>query len=164
MFPDDLTYSASKLIEKLRQHSDHLVVAESCTGGLLAGLITSISGASDVFTGGLATYANNAKTSWLHVPDDMLQQHGAVSQQVARAMAEGALNAIDETTLALSITGIAGPSGGSPEKPVGLVYIGVAECNAPSAVHKHIFADQSRDGVRLNTLYAAIAHLSAART
>ena len=121
MFPPDLVDEARNLIELLRQHKLMLVTAESCTGGLIAGLLTEIPGSSDVLERGYVTYSNAAKSSCLGVDPQLIADHGAVSEEVARAMAEGAL-AHSEADLAISVTGIAGPSGGSPEKPVGTVW------------------------------------------
>jgi nicotinamide-nucleotide amidase len=101
-------------------------LAESCTGGLVAASITEVAGSSAYFQGGVVSYANAAKVALLGVPQGVLEAHGAVSAQVARAMAEGALARFG-TTVAGSVTGIAGPDGGTPEKPVGLTYIAVAD-------------------------------------
>ena len=102
-----------------------VAVAESCTGGLVASTITEVAGSSGYFAGGVVSYSNEAKTAFLDVPPAALDAHGAVSAQVAKAMAAGA-HARFGTTLAVSITGVAGPDGGSDEKPVGLTYIGLA--------------------------------------
>ncbi len=110
---------------ELRSRALTLTVAESCTGGLLGARITARPGSSDYFLGGVVSYANEAKTGLLHVPAGMLAQYGAVSGEVAGAMAEGARDALG-ADFALSITGVAGPDGGTPEKPVGLVYVGCA--------------------------------------
>jgi len=102
-----------------------LAVAESCTGGMVSSRITDIAGSSAVFHGGFVTYANAAKEAWLGVPAEMLRQHGAVSAPVAAALARGALRAA-HANVAVSVTGVAGPTGGTPEKPVGLIYLGLA--------------------------------------
>jgi nicotinamide-nucleotide amidase len=109
----------------LRQHGLTLALAESCTGGLVASRITDVSGSSDYFLGGVVAYSNAEKTRLLGVPEELLQQHGAVSAAVARAMAEGARRGAG-ADVAVAITGIAGPTGGTAEKPVGLVYLGLA--------------------------------------
>lgn len=114
------------VIDLLRARRETLVVAESCTGGGLGALVTRVSGASDVFAGGWIAYANQQKTLELGVDDALIAQHGAVSAQVAQAMAHGALRRCGAAQHALSITGVAGPSGGSAEKPVGTVFVGRA--------------------------------------
>jgi nicotinamide-nucleotide amidase len=111
------------VLEMLRERRERLVVAESCTGGGLGGLLTGVSGSSDAFMGGWITYANEMKTIEVGVPSDLIEKHGAVSQPVAMAMARGALRHAGPAHHALAITGIAGPSGGSESKPVGTVFI-----------------------------------------
>jgi nicotinamide-nucleotide amidase len=139
-----------------------IVTAESCTGGLVAALLTEIAGSSTVFERGFVTYSNAAKAQALGVPQNLLEIYGAVSSQVALAMAEGAL-AHSSADIALAITGIAGPGGGSPQKPVGLVYFG---CGGKGKVitHERRFGDIGRGKVRqaavevaLDLLFAAIA-------
>ena len=115
--------------DALRARAWRLATAESCTGGLLAGTCTAPAGASDWFAAGFVTYANDAKTGLLGVPDTLIAQHGAVSSEVADAMARGAL-AHANVQLALSITGVAGPGGGSVAKPVGTVWLGLAWVHA----------------------------------
>jgi PncC family amidohydrolase len=115
-----------------------VATAESCTGGLVAHAITEIAGSSAYFLGGFVTYADNAKREQLGVPPELLASHGAVSAQVARAMAEG-VRARLGTTVAVSITGIAGPGGGSDEKPVGLTYVAVAD-QAGADVRRHLWS------------------------
>ncbi|MEN6617295.1 MAG: CinA family protein [Syntrophorhabdus sp.] len=115
-----------KLITKELERSElSLCTAESCTGGLIAGRITAISGASGCFQGGFITYSNNAKTILLGISKALIERYGAVSAETARAMAEGARAKLN-TDIAVSVTGIAGPDGGTPDKPVGTVYIGLA--------------------------------------
>jgi PncC family amidohydrolase len=111
--------------ELLSQRGWALAVAESCTGGLIAHRITNVSGSSAYFQGGVVSYSNEAKERILRVPHDTLVEHGAVSEQTALAMAQGARRLFG-TDIAVSVTGIAGPTGGAPEKPVGLVYIALA--------------------------------------
>jgi PncC family amidohydrolase len=106
-----------------------VAIAESCTGGLVASTITEVAGSSGYFLGGVVTYSNEAKTAFLDVPQAALDAHGAVSAQVAKAMAAGA-QAKFGAALAASVTGVAGPDGGSPEKPVGLTYVGLADGSA----------------------------------
>jgi PncC family amidohydrolase len=126
------------VVETLIARGAKLAVAESCTGGLLANRITNVSGSSNTFVAGFVTYANEAKTRDIGVDARLIAEHGAVSREVATAMAEGALRAAD-ADYALSTTGIAGPTGGTPEKPVGTVYIGLAARGAPTRVEHHVF-------------------------
>jgi nicotinamide-nucleotide amidase len=113
------------LLRSLREKGWKLATAESCTGGLVAGAITDVAGSSDVFDRGFVTYSNAAKTEMLGVPADLITQYGAVSEAVARAMAEGALKR-SMANVAVAITGVAGPGGGSEEKPIGLVHFACA--------------------------------------
>ncbi len=117
---------ANKILERAAQAGIMLTTAESCTGGMLAAALTEIPGASAVFDRGFVTYSNAAKTALLGVPEALIAQHGAVSEEVAQAMALGALKH-STAQLAISITGIAGPGGGTAEKPVGLVHFGLAK-------------------------------------
>lgn len=114
-----------KLVKTLTERSLSLCTAESCTGGLIAGRVTSVPGSSACFEGGMVTYSNRAKTILLGVPAEIIEHHGAVSEEVARAMARGARERLG-TDIAVAVTGIAGPAGGSPEKPVGTVFISLA--------------------------------------
>jgi nicotinamide-nucleotide amidase len=123
--PDALVAQVNALGDALRARGWRLATAESCTGGLLAGACTAPAGASDWFAAGFVTYANDAKSGLLGVPDALIARHGAVSAEVAAAMARGAL-AHAGVQLALSVTGIAGPGGGSAAKPVGTVWLGLA--------------------------------------
>jgi PncC family amidohydrolase len=115
-----------------------VAVAESCTGGLVAATITDVPGASGYFLGGVVSYADDAKSALLDVPAEMLRSHGAVSAQVARAMAVGARRRLG-SSLAASVTGVAGPDGGSPEKPVGLTYVGLADAEGAD-VRRHVWS------------------------
>jgi PncC family amidohydrolase len=130
-----------------------LTTAESCTGGLFGVALTDRPGISAVYSSGFITYANEAKRDILGVPQDVLDTHGAVSEATAKAMAEGA-RAKTDTDLAISITGIAGPGGGSEHKPVGLVYIGAAMAGKDTIVAKRNF-DGDRDAVRRQAVDAA---------
>ncbi|PSM19896.1 CinA family protein [Nitratireductor sp. StC3] len=132
-----------------------LATAESCTGGMIAAALTDIAGSSAVVDRGFVTYSNEAKMEMLGVTGATLAAHGAVSAETARAMAAGAL-ARSRAGLALSVTGIAGPGGGSAEKPVGLVWFGVAEKGRETETHRKIFAGQDRDAVRQNTVGTAL--------
>jgi PncC family amidohydrolase len=115
-----------------------VAVAESCTGGLVAATITDVPGASGYFLGGVVSYADEAKSGLLDVPPEMLRSHGAVSAQVARAMAIGARRRLG-SSLAASVTGVAGPDGGTPDKPVGLTYVGLADAEGAD-VHRHVWS------------------------
>jgi nicotinamide-nucleotide amidase len=117
----DLSRLAERLLDLCRAQSLRLATAESCTGGLVAGAITEIAGSSDAFDRGFVTYSNAAKEEMLGVPRDVIERYGAVSAETARAMAQGAVER-SFADIAVSITGIAGPGGGSAEKPVGLVH------------------------------------------
>jgi nicotinamide-nucleotide amidase len=128
---DALLAQAASLGDALRARGWRLATAESCTGGLLAGACTAPAGASDWFAAGFVTYANDAKSGLLGVPDALIARHGAVSSEVAEAMARGAL-AHANVQLALSVTGIAGPGGGSAAKPVGTVWLGLAWVHEPA--------------------------------
>ena len=119
---------AKKLVNKLKKKKLTISIAESCTGGMLSSSITSISGSSKVFTLGLITYSNKSKINLLKVNKKLIQKYGAVSKEVSLSMAKN-LNKITKTNISLAITGIAGPNGGSRNKPVGLVYIGIKKKN-----------------------------------
>ena len=113
-----------KIVSLLKRKKFKLAIAESCTGGMLSGAITSVSGSSKVFTMGLVTYSNQAKTSILKIPNQIIKKNGAVSVQCCLAMVNN-LSKISKAKICISITGVAGPRGGSKQKPVGLVYIGI---------------------------------------
>lgn len=131
-----------------------MATAESCTGGLIAKLMTDLAGSSDVFERGFVTYSNQAKMDLLHVSEDILTRYGAVSEQTALHMATGALQN-SQAHIAVSVTGIAGPGGGTDEKPVGLVYIGYAQKGKnPFAMEYHFSG--SRTEIRENTAKAAL--------
>ena len=155
MFADALLNQARNLLEKAREKRLHIVTAESCTGGLIAGLLTEIPGSSDVVERGFVTYSNEAKQELLGIPRDLIETHGAVSEPVARAMAQGALkHAHAERSIA--VTGIAGPGGGTALKPVGLVYIAVARPEGDVMTREYRFGDIGRDKVRLATIEKAL--------
>lgn len=154
LFPEDITQRASRLVAVCKSRGLSIATAESCTGGLIAGAITEIAGASDVFERGFVTYANEAKVEMLGVPQEVLNGHGAVSEPVARAMAEGAL-ANSASALGIAVTGIAGPGGGTPEKPVGLVHLACAQRGQPTLHLREIFKGD-RTVIRLATVAAAL--------
>ncbi len=155
MVPDRLAAQAKAVLDACRARKLHVTTAESCTGGLVAAALTEIAGSSDVFERGFVTYANDAKAELLGVPQTMLATHGAVSEPVARAMAEGALAHASRTELSVAVTGIAGPSGGSAEKPVGLVFIASARRGGPTRCERHVFKGDRR-GVRLASAARAL--------
>ena len=141
------------ILEICRGQGWTIGTAESCTGGLVAYRLTSVPGASDVFVGGLVTYANAVKTALLGVPDDLLALHGAVSPQVADAMAQGARTRLP-SDLAVAVTGIAGPGGGSATKPVGLVHI---SASGPAAtLARELHASGGREAIRTQAATAAL--------
>lgn len=154
--PDDaeLERLAGRLGELLRQREWRLATGESSTGGLIGHAITMIPGASDYYTGGAICYSNLAKERELGVPAELIVEHGAVSSEVAAAMAEGAWHRF-EVDIGVSVTGIAGPDGGSDGKPVGLHFIGVARVGHPPAVERHVFGFD-RDGNRSAAAAAAL--------
>lgn len=155
MFPASILDIAAKLLDEARARGLHIATAESCTGGMIASAITAIAGSSEVFERGFVVYANEAKTEMLRVPADMINRHGAVSAKVARAMAEGAL-ANSAAEIALSCTGIAGPGGGTREKPVGLVYLAVARKNRDTRYLECRFGEHSREEIRIRSVAAGL--------
>jgi nicotinamide-nucleotide amidase len=137
---------SKKIVKLLYKKRLNLALAESCTGGLLSSSITSISGSSKVFTMGLITYSNQAKTNILKVPKILLKKHGAVSPQCCLSMVEN-LSKISKSKICVSITGIAGPSGGTQFKPVGLVYIGIKK-HKEVKISKFLFNFKSRSRIQ----------------
>lgn len=157
IWPQELSVSADRLLEACRTRGATLAVAESCTGGLIAAALTSIAGSSAVLECGFVTYSNAAKTKMLNVPAPLIEAHGAVSAEVAEAMAEGAL-AHSRASLAASVTGIAGPDGAVPGKPVGTVFIAVAKKDASTRWQEHHFAGD-RAAIRAASALAVLALL-----
>lgn len=155
LFPPALLSEAEALLQSLRQRKLMLCTAESCTGGLIAGLLTEIAGSSDIVERGFVVYSNEAKMSLLGVPASVIDLHGAVSEACARAMAEGALKN-SRADIAVSVTGIAGPGGGSAEKPVGLVHFGCASRHGPTVHRRYVFDKADRSEVRLRSVAAAL--------
>ena len=143
------------LLEKCRKHGVKIATAESCTGGMLAALITSVPGSSDVFDCGFVTYSNEAKKSMLHVSHEVIADHGAVSRECSLAMAHGAILE-SAATFAVSITGIAGPGGGTAAKPVGLVHLACAKRNGATLHREERFGDIGRDAVRVASVEVAL--------
>ena len=155
MFPVGLLNDAAVLLDQLRDRKLKLVAAESCTGGLISALFTEIAGSSDVIERGFVTYSNAAKNEMLDVPEDMLASHGAVSGPVARAMAQGALRH-SQADVAVAVTGVAGPGGGSAAKPVGLVHIAAARNNGEVLHRECRFGDIGRGPVRIASVEVAL--------
>ena len=137
-----MNFLAKKIVKKLIKRKLNISFAESCTGGLLSSNITSAAGSSQVFILGLIVYSNKSKTKILKVSENIIRKYGSVSQQVCLAMVKN-LSKISKTNISLSITGIAGPSGGTKKKPVGLVYIGIKKGNKIN-VKKYLFKNEGR--------------------
>ena len=158
MFGEKLLAQAKQFLGDARAQGLRVVTAESCTGGLIAALLTEIPGASDVVERGFVTYSNEAKEDLLGVPGDLIAQYGAVSEPVARAMAEGALKH-SLAHLAVAVTGIAGPGGGTAEKPVGLVYVAALRLERAPMIKELRLGDIGRSEVRSRTVAEALALL-----
>ncbi len=158
MFSPELIEAAAAVITAASDKKLKIATAESCTGGLLSALLTEIPHSSHVFEYGYVTYANAAKEDMLDVSPEMLKLHGAVSEPVAAAMAAGAL-ARSKADVAVSITGIAGPGGGSAKKPVGLVYMTGMRADGKTIIEKHEFGDLGRAEIRRHAVAAALAIL-----
>jgi nicotinamide-nucleotide amidase len=150
MFSAALLAQAEKLLADARAKGLKIATAESCTGGLIAGLLTEIPGSSDVVERGFVSYSNEAKQELLGVPENLIAQHGAVSAEVVRAMALGALKR-SRADLSVAVTGIAGPGGGTKDKPVGLVYLAAAR-GERMTLRECRFGDIGRTEVRLKTV------------
>ena len=155
LFPLEIETLARLLLEEARGRGWRIVTAESCTGGLVAGALTDIAGSSDVVERGFVTYSNRAKSELLDIPDDLIADCGAVSEPVARAMAEGAL-ARSNAHLSVAITGVAGPGGGSPMKPVGTVHFATAAANGGIRHREERFGELGRTGIRLASVQVAL--------
>jgi len=145
---------SQKIVKLLSKKRLKISFAESCTGGLLSSSITSISGSSKVFTLGLVTYSNQAKINILKVPKKIIMKHGAVSYETCLSMVKN-LNKISKTNISVSITGVAGPKGGTKQKPVGLVYIGIKK-NNKTLVKKILFKSKKRNSIQINTVNKAL--------
>jgi nicotinamide-nucleotide amidase len=158
MFADDIRIAAERVLTACRAHGLMIATAESCTGGLVAGALTAIAGSSDVVERGFVTYSNAAKEMMLGVPRSTLEQYGAVSRQTAEAMARGALGH-SPATLAVAVTGVAGPGGGSVDKPVGLVHFAAAARDGRFIHREKRYGDIGRDAVRLQSVSEALGML-----
>jgi len=156
MIEDDISRAAVRVLDLCRAKGLKLATAESCTGGLVAGALTEIAGSSDVVECGYVTYSNAAKQAMLGVPAAVLESHGAVSQETAEAMAQGALEK-SPADVAVAVTGIAGPGGGSAEKPVGLVHLFAAARNGRRLHREKRYGDAGRRQVRLMSVAEALA-------
>jgi nicotinamide-nucleotide amidase len=159
MIPQALLDDASALLEACRAKGVKLATAESCTGGLIAAVLTAIAGSSDVVERGFVTYSNEAKAEMIGVPMELIAAVGAVSEKVAQRMAEGALQR-SHADIAVSVTGLTGPGGGSAEKPVGLVCFGLAQRGAPITSEHHVFPGD-RTAIRVATVEKAFALIRA---
>ena len=137
---------SQKIVKLLKKKKLKISVAESCTGGMLSSAITSVSGSSKVFTMGLVTYSNQSKNRLLKVPKQVIKKHGAVSIQCCFSMVNN-LSKISKSNVAVSITGIAGPSGGTKQKPVGLVYIGIKRANKVK-VNRYLIKNKGRSNIQ----------------
>jgi nicotinamide-nucleotide amidase len=158
MFPPAMQDEAARVLDAIRARRLRLATAESCTGGLIAALLTEIPGSSDVLERGFVTYSNQAKQENLGVPAALLEAHGAISEAVARAMAEGALRH-SHADIAVSVTGFAGPGGGSEAKPVGLVHLAVARAGGTTLHQECRFGNIGRDQIRSKSVEVALALL-----
>ena len=160
MLSDGTLLEAEALLEACRSRGIMLATAESCTGGLIAAALTAIAGSSDVVDRGFVTYSNEAKHQMIGVPMPLIETHGAVSEQVAAAMADGAL-ARSRAAIAVAVTGVAGPSGGSADKPVGLVWFGLARADTPAITERQVFPGD-RTAIRAATVDHAFKMIRAA--
>ena len=159
MFPLEINSKASSILKVCKQKGVTIITAESCTGGLIAGCLTEIPGSSSVIEGGFVTYSNQAKVSMLSVKLEQLDQYGAVSEEVARSMAEGALGS-SKADIAVACTGVAGPGGATNTKPVGLVHLSCALRKHPT-LHKRFNFSGERSTIRLATVKAAFELIEA---
>ena len=158
IFPAALLSQAEALLAAYRRAGLTIATAESCTGGLVAGCLTEIAGSSDVIECGFVTYSNTAKTGMLGVPARLIAERGAVSAEVAEAMARGALDR-SKAGAAVALTGVAGPGGGTAEKPVGLVHFGAIRRGGAALERREVFAGD-RTKVRLDSIAAALELLN----
>jgi nicotinamide-nucleotide amidase len=153
-----LVSQAADLLDACRAKGELIATAESCTGGLVSATLTAVPGSSDAFDRGFVTYSNAAKSEMLGVPYWLIERHGAVSEDVARAMAGGALTH-SNASLAVAVTGIAGPDGGTPEKPVGLVHFAAGRPDGPMHHERVVFGDLGRAEVRRRAVERVLSML-----
>ena len=156
VFSKEMVHRAERLLSAARSKGMRLATAESCTGGLVSALLTTAAGSSDVFERGFVTYSNAAKAEMLEVPAESIRQYGAVSPEVARAMAEGAIRS-SGADLAVAVTGVAGPGGGTPVKPVGLVEFACAMRGTDTILATERMGDLGREGIRIRAVATALA-------
>ena len=159
IFPLEINNRVSGILKLCKQKGVTIVTAESCTGGLIAGCLTEVPGSSAVIEGGFVTYSNRAKMSMLSVKLDQLDQYGAVSEEVARSMAEGALGS-SKADIAIACTGVAGPGGATNKKPLGLIHLSCALRKHPT-LHKRCNFSGERSTIRLATVKAAFELIEA---
>lgn len=152
---DPLHEAAERVIEIFSEKEVRIATVESCTGGMISAALTDIAGSSNVLDRGYVTYSNTAKEQMVGVPEALIEKHGAVSSEVAAAMAEGGL-ARSDADLTIAVTGIAGPGGGSADKPVGLVWFACAMSWGPTLVLSNQFDDNGRDFIRYHTTMFAL--------
>ncbi len=161
MFDRRLLHKAKEVLDACREGGLKLATAESCTGGLIAAVLTDVPGSSAVFERGFVTYSNEAKAEAIGVAMELIEGHGAVSEQVARAMAEGALSR-SHADIAVAVTGIAGPEGGTADKPVGLVHFACARREHQTQAAVLRFGDQGREKIRQLSVLTALDMVLAA--
>ncbi len=154
----NLDKTVTNIVQLCKERAYHIATAESCTGGMLSSILTSISGASSVFEVGICCYANRIKESVLYVPNDQLTNCGAVSPEVCDSMLLG-LHKISQADIGIAVTGIAGPTGGSQEKPVGTVYVGIEFCGTHFLYHVRAYHAKSREEIRMLTTRFAFARV-----
>jgi len=159
MFDHEIREAAEHVLDVCRRRKLRIVTAESCTGGLIAAALTAIAGSSDVVDRAFVTYSNEAKREMIGVPWDAILGYGAVSEPVARAMASGAL-ARGNADISVSVTGVAGPGGGTPDKPVGLVHLAAERRGFDAIAERHVFPGD-RDQIRRLTVVTALAMVTA---
>lgn len=157
MFPEELLHQAAEALGLAKAQDIRIATAETCTAGLVSSCLTSVPGASKVFERGFVLYHDSAKATGLGVPESIARTHGAVSAEVTKGLAEGAL-AQSTAGVAVAVTGYAGPGGGNAENPVGTVYVAAAKKNADTLVERHVFSGD-RDAVRTQAVGAALAVL-----
>ena len=157
MFPDELLQQAAKALDLARAGNVRIATAETCTAGLVSSCLTSVPGASKVFERGFVLYHDSAKATGLGVPESIARTHGAVSAEVTKGLAEGAL-AHSTAGVAVAVTGYAGPGGGNAKNPVGTVYVAAARKDADTIVERHLFSGD-RDAVRTQAVKAALVVL-----
>ena len=158
VLPAEIAELAARVVDENKAAGRTIAIAESCTGGLIAGLLTEIPGSSATVERGFIVYSNRAKEEMLNVPGDLIADAGAVSEPVARMMAEGALEQ-SRANLAVAVTGVAGPGGGTPLKPVGLVHLAVARENKPIFHQAMRYGDIGRERIRRETIATALEML-----